>query len=151
MKYLLFLVFPFFGFAQTADKVVANYIQASGGIDKWSKITSCREQTDVWQNLSYNNLKPGIYSTIDTLEATRHSSIRKLPNFEFERMTLPDGSTTTLFQNDKKSGMLTVGLFFDNPSPNNYTVIAMPQNILALKDNDLLEYAGELEIDNKQC
>jgi thiol-disulfide isomerase/thioredoxin len=142
---------PFFTNGQTTRQIVDSYIAASGGLEKWKTVNSCARSVKILQNLDYINLPNNLKSSIDTISPSQHQIIKRLPNFEVDRMVATDGTVTTLYQNDRKSGISTGGLFFDNPLPNKYVTVALQINLMQLDNEGLLTYIGESTRLEKPC
>lgn len=137
--------------SQSTDDIVANYLKASGGVSAFEQIYSTREINEVWQNLDLGGVNKESNSTIEYAKPSRHEVIRKLPNLEVAKVTSPDGSESKFYQNNKKSGMETLGMFFDNPVPSRYTILSLPHQILALNRRKQLQYIGLENLDDTVC
>jgi thiol-disulfide isomerase/thioredoxin len=136
--------------SQSAKQIVDRYISASGGIEKWNEIISCKENTLVWQNLNFMGIPDSLKSSIEKITPTKHEITKAHPNFETDRIISPDGSVSIIYNNDKNSGISTAGMFFPSPAQK-FVVIAMPLNILLLQKKGLLKFIGNLNILDRQC
>jgi thiol-disulfide isomerase/thioredoxin len=152
MRLFLFILFvPLIVTGQTTQEIVDKFIVASGGYSKWSEVKSIKKVVLVWQNLDFINLPDSQKSSIENTLPSRHNIIKMLPDFEIDKMTASDGSILTIYQNDKRSGMYTLGVFFENSSRKAFTSLALAANILILNNKRLLENAGETVFNGNPC